>query len=193
MVWRGIRANRHANLHHLNRGTLTGRDEILAPYDRLDGPQRMLSWWTNTYNRRIFRLEWPAISPDLNPIEHLHFDSNRTKEVGQVELVLVKWAGGHWHVLSTPWWQSDWLLVHTARRGRSITIRYTPLWFLGIVLDEEPAQLSSLGRPLFLRGITEWLPCLCMDEEQMNDKSREPHVGCLDLPLRKPSESVDSQ
>ncbi|GFU38639.1 hypothetical protein TNCV_686311 [Trichonephila clavipes] len=29
-----------------------------------------------------------------------------------------------------------------------------PLWLLGIVLDEEPAELSFLGLPLFLRGIT---------------------------------------
>ncbi|GFW87238.1 hypothetical protein TNCV_5125901 [Trichonephila clavipes] len=62
--------------------------------------------------------------------------------------------GGHWHVLSPLRWQADWLLVHMARRGRSITVRYNPLWFLGIVLDEEPAELSFLGLTLFLRGIT---------------------------------------
>ncbi|GFY73085.1 hypothetical protein TNIN_176971 [Trichonephila inaurata madagascariensis] len=28
-------------------------------------------------------------------------------------------------------------------------------------------------------------PCLCMDEEQMNGKVREPQVDCLDLPLSR--------
>ncbi|GFY72253.1 hypothetical protein TNIN_437401, partial [Trichonephila inaurata madagascariensis] len=41
-------------------------------------------------------------------------------------------------------------------------------------------QQSCLsGSSSFFRGITGGLPCLCMDEEQMNGKVREPQVDCL--------------
>ncbi|GFX01718.1 cytochrome P450 4V2 [Trichonephila clavipes] len=39
----------------------------------------------------------------------------------------------------------------------------------------------SVGQRNCIEASLEWLSCLCMDEDQMNDKVREPHVSCLEL------------
>ena len=89
MVWGGISLEGRTDLHVMNRGTLTAvryRDEILRPFVRpyvgAVGPgfllahdnarphvarvcQRFLD------DEGIEAMDWPACSPDLNPIEHL--------------------------------------------------------------------------------------------------------------------------
>ncbi|GFS50332.1 transposable element Tcb2 transposase [Trichonephila clavipes] len=79
----GSRSNLHTDLHVFHRGTVTGlryRDETLDPYVR---PYAAAIGNDNArpYRARIVeeyledhgleRQEWPARSPDLNPIEHL--------------------------------------------------------------------------------------------------------------------------
>lgn len=89
MVWAGIMADGRTDLHVFDRGTLTGqryRDEILAPYVRLfrgaygpnflfmdDNARPHRAQLVDDYleSENIQRLEWPAMSPDLNPIEHV--------------------------------------------------------------------------------------------------------------------------
>ena len=81
--------NGSTRLHLFQRGSLNGqkyRDEILEPYVRLFrgsiGPQFIFmddnarphrAGLVNEYleSEDIVRMEWPARSPDLNPIEHL--------------------------------------------------------------------------------------------------------------------------
>jgi len=89
MVWGGIMLGERTPLHVFTGGTLTGeryRDEILEPYVRLFrgayGPQfifmddnapshraNLVSEYLESED--IQRMQWPARSPDLNPIEHL--------------------------------------------------------------------------------------------------------------------------
>ncbi|GFW78544.1 hypothetical protein TNCV_2243441 [Trichonephila clavipes] len=70
---------------------------------------------------------------------------------------------GHWHVRPPPRGVQGRLSqgIPTTRRGRSsiifLAIRYTPLWFLNIVLDEEPADLSFPGLPFSREASLEWL------------------------------------
>lgn len=89
MVWAGIMLGGRTALHVFEGGTLTAKrymDEILEPYVRLFngaiGPQ-FLYMDDNARPHRaglvddylesegIQRMEWPARSPDLNPIEHV--------------------------------------------------------------------------------------------------------------------------
>ena len=63
MVWGGISLRGRTELHVINNGTLTAqryRDEILAVHMR-----------PYLQRGRIERMDWPARSPDLNPIEHV--------------------------------------------------------------------------------------------------------------------------
>ena len=89
MVWGGISRDGRTDLHVLERGTMTGvryRDEILdvyvRPYAGAVGPEFILMD-DNAHPHRarvvdqylqqetIVRMDWPARSPDLNPIEHV--------------------------------------------------------------------------------------------------------------------------
>ena len=88
MVWAGISAQGKTDLHVIDNGTLkAGRyvNEILdvhvRPYAGAIGPDFILmddnarahrARITNRYLEQaaIVRLDWPARSPDLNPIEH---------------------------------------------------------------------------------------------------------------------------
>ncbi|GBM11186.1 hypothetical protein AVEN_133919-1 [Araneus ventricosus] len=89
MVWAGISLGGHIDLHVFHGGTLTGvryRDEILDPYVRpYAGAIRndfILMDDNSRSNRAVVvedyleghgleRMEWPAQSPDLDPVEHL--------------------------------------------------------------------------------------------------------------------------
>ncbi|UYV80312.1 CYP307A1 [Cordylochernes scorpioides] len=68
MIWGGIMLDARMPLHVFDGGTLTSqryRDEILEPYVRALIVDEYLE------SEDIQRLEWPARSPDLNPIEHV--------------------------------------------------------------------------------------------------------------------------
>ncbi|GFW71038.1 transposable element Tcb2 transposase [Trichonephila clavipes] len=89
LVWAGISLGGHTDLHVFHGGTVTGlryRDEILDPYVRpyaaaigndfilMDDNARphrarIVEEYLEDYG--LERMEWPARSPDLNPIEHL--------------------------------------------------------------------------------------------------------------------------
>ncbi|GFY12089.1 transposable element Tcb2 transposase [Trichonephila clavipes] len=89
LVWAGISLSGHTDLHVFHGGTVTGlryRDEILDPYVRpytaaigndfilMDDnarPHRARIVEEYLENHGLERMEWPARSPDLNPIEHL--------------------------------------------------------------------------------------------------------------------------
>ncbi|GBL86293.1 Transposable element Tcb2 transposase [Araneus ventricosus] len=89
MVWAGIMLDGRTPLHVFERCTVTGvryRDEILEPYVRLFrcavGPEFILmadnarphtALLVDEFleSRHIRRVDWPAGSPDLNPIEHI--------------------------------------------------------------------------------------------------------------------------
>ncbi|GFU03550.1 RNA-directed DNA polymerase from mobile element jockey [Trichonephila clavipes] len=89
LVWAGISLGGHTDLHVFHGGTVTGlryRDEILDPYVRpyaaaigndfilMDDnarPHRARIVQEYLEDHGLERMEWPARSPDLNPIEHL--------------------------------------------------------------------------------------------------------------------------
>ncbi|GFW73846.1 transposable element Tcb2 transposase [Trichonephila clavipes] len=89
LVWAGISLGGHTDLHVFHGGTVTGlryRDEILDPYVRpyaaaigndfilMDDnarPHRAQIVEEYLEDHGLERMEWPARSPDLNPIEHL--------------------------------------------------------------------------------------------------------------------------
>ena len=88
MVWAGIRVNGKTDLCVVENGTLTAvrycneiLDQFVRPYAGAIGPDFILmadnarphrAHVTDAYLERetIVRLDWPARSPDLNPIEH---------------------------------------------------------------------------------------------------------------------------
>ncbi|GBM82052.1 hypothetical protein AVEN_224072-1 [Araneus ventricosus] len=89
MVWAGIMLDGRKPLHVFERDTVTGvryRDEILEPYVRFFrgavGPEFILMDDNARPHRALLvdeflesedirRMDWPARSPDLNPIEHV--------------------------------------------------------------------------------------------------------------------------
>ncbi|GFV16269.1 transposable element Tcb2 transposase [Trichonephila clavipes] len=89
LVWAGISLGGHTDLHVFHGGTVTGlryRDEILDLYNRpyaaaIGNDFILMDDNARLHRARIVeeyledhgleRMEWPARSPDLNPIEHL--------------------------------------------------------------------------------------------------------------------------
>ncbi|GFT95794.1 transposable element Tc3 transposase [Trichonephila clavipes] len=89
LLWAGISLGGHTDLHVFHGGTVTGlryRDEILDPYVRpyaaaIGNDFILMDDNARPHQARIVeeyledhgleRMEWPALSPDLNPIEHL--------------------------------------------------------------------------------------------------------------------------
>ncbi|GFV53485.1 transposable element Tcb2 transposase [Trichonephila clavipes] len=89
MVWGGISIGERTDLHIIRKGTLTGRryaDEILRPHvipyaeaigdsfvfqDDNSRPHRDRLVENMLEAETIQRMEWPACSTDLNPIEHV--------------------------------------------------------------------------------------------------------------------------
>ncbi|GFX67582.1 DDE_3 domain-containing protein [Trichonephila clavipes] len=89
LVWAGISLGGHTDLHLFHEGTVTGlryRDGILDPYVRPyaaaigndfiltdDNARPHRARFVEEYleDHGLERMEWPARSPDLNPIEHL--------------------------------------------------------------------------------------------------------------------------
>ena len=89
MVWAGISVNGKTDLYVVENGTLTAvrycneiLDPFVRPYAGAIGPVFILmddnarplrAHVTNAYLERetVVRMDWPARSPDLNPIEHV--------------------------------------------------------------------------------------------------------------------------
>ncbi|GFV09128.1 transposable element Tc3 transposase [Trichonephila clavipes] len=89
LVWAGISLGGHTDLHVFHGGTVTGlryRDDILDPYVHpyaaaIGNDFILMNDNARPHRARIVeeyledhgleRMEWPARSPDLNPIEHL--------------------------------------------------------------------------------------------------------------------------
>lgn len=89
LIWAGIMLDGRTPLHVFDGGSVTGvryRDEVLEPYVRLfrgavgpdfllmddnARPHRALLVDEFLENEDIRRIDWPARSPDLNPIEHV--------------------------------------------------------------------------------------------------------------------------
>ena len=89
MVWAGIMLDSRTPLHVFDRGSLTAmryREEILEPYVRLfrgavglrflfmdDNKSPHRAHLVDVYleSENIRRMDWPARSPDLKPIEHI--------------------------------------------------------------------------------------------------------------------------
>jgi len=89
MVWSGISMQGKTDLHIVDNGSLTGQryvdvilDVYVRPYAGAIGPEFILmddnasphrAMVTNRYlqDATIVRMDWPARSPDLNPIEHV--------------------------------------------------------------------------------------------------------------------------
>ncbi|GFU98216.1 transposable element Tcb2 transposase [Trichonephila clavipes] len=64
MVWGGISIGGRTDLHIIRNGTLTGRRMIMP--DRIE-----LVWWRTCLKLKQYSMEWPACSPDMDPIEHV--------------------------------------------------------------------------------------------------------------------------
>ncbi|GFW29441.1 transposable element Tcb2 transposase [Trichonephila clavipes] len=89
LVWGGIMLNGRTELHIFDRGSVTGDrycEEVLLPHVRLfrgaigpdfifmdeyARPRRTLAVEELLESEDITRMDWPAYSPDLNPIEHV--------------------------------------------------------------------------------------------------------------------------
>ncbi|GFU87993.1 transposable element Tcb2 transposase [Trichonephila clavipes] len=89
LVWGGIMLNGRTELHIFDRGSVTGDrycEEVLLPHVRLfrgaigpdfifmddnARPHRTLAVEELLESENITRMDWPAYSPDLNPIEHV--------------------------------------------------------------------------------------------------------------------------
>ncbi|GFY35134.1 transposable element Tcb1 transposase [Trichonephila clavipes] len=68
LVWGGIMLGSCTDLHIFDAGSVNGTrycNEILLPYERLLETLWLLE------SEDIERMDWPARSPDLNPIEHV--------------------------------------------------------------------------------------------------------------------------
>ena len=88
MIWAGIQVGRRTDLIVIRRGTMTGeryRDEVVTPViipwaqqagpnfifmDDNARPHRARVVTDVLQHNNITRMDWPARSPDLNPIEH---------------------------------------------------------------------------------------------------------------------------
>ncbi|KAL0151970.1 hypothetical protein M9458_052688, partial [Cirrhinus mrigala] len=100
MVWGGISIGARTELAIIENGSLTGqryRDEILRPYagamwpdfvlmDDNAGPHRARLVTEFLEEEDISRMEWPARSPDLNPIEHIWEQLQSRVQARQVPL-----------------------------------------------------------------------------------------------------------
>ncbi|KFM64872.1 Transposable element Tcb2 transposase, partial [Stegodyphus mimosarum] len=89
LVWGGITLNRRTELHVFDRGSVTGdrySEEVLLPHVRLfrgaigpdlifmdnnARPHRTLAVEELLESEDITRMDWPAYSPDLHPMEHV--------------------------------------------------------------------------------------------------------------------------
>ncbi|GFX66196.1 transposable element Tc1 transposase [Trichonephila clavipes] len=118
LVWGGIMLNGRTELHIFDRGSAIGDrycEEVLLPYVRLfrgainpdfifmddnAQPHRTLAVKELLESGDITRMDWPAYSPDLNPIEHV-WDTLRRRiaarlhhpeNTQQKQMLIEEWA-----------------------------------------------------------------------------------------------------
>ncbi|GFT79311.1 transposable element Tcb2 transposase [Trichonephila clavipes] len=177
LVWGGIMLNGRTELHIFDRGSVTGDRycvEVLLPHVRLfrgaispdfifmddnDRPHRTLAVEELLESEDITRMDWPAYSPDLNPIEHvwdalrrritarLHHPEN-TQHLKQVlieEWVLLPQEMLHQLVLS----MRRWCEVTIAVRGGHIPYSGTPACCSSCWIDHHESRYYTFNKTCF--------------------------------------------
>ncbi|GFT58892.1 transposable element Tcb2 transposase [Trichonephila clavipes] len=230
LVWGNIMLNGRTELHIFYRGSVTGNrycGEVLLPHVRLfrgaigpnflfmddnERPHRTLAVDELLESEDITRMDWPAYSTDLNPIEHvwdalgrriaarLHHPENTQQ---RKQMLIEEWA-----LLPQEMLHQLVLIV---------AIGATPGQNIVIFIDSEAAIKTLSGYNLFpsklefeckqfinsflctgREVVLQWIPSHCgfHGSEQANKLAKEAltlHPPCLPMPLRNANVAAVAQ